>query len=237
VVGALSVVPIVFSFDRGLWLAIACGLFYLAVRFALAGRTALLGALFGVLLLVTIVVLLTPLQSLIVTRLQNGSSDSARLTLSILSTEAAVASPIIGYGDTRREYGSDKSIAIGKTANCTACGNRSAGSNGQFWLLLITTGFVGAALYMGFFAYGCWRYWGDLSPYGVTGVMILLFGFVFSIAYGAVGSPLTFIMLGYALLWKNDRESRLANSPPAMADLRTARPDDGPRGITAGAPA
>src|SRR6266702_3358057 len=79
------------------------------------------------------------------------------------------------------------------------------GGNGQLWMLLITSGFLGAALYCSFFLYGIWRYWRDPTPYGLVGVLVLILGFPFMLVYIAVGPPLAFTMLAYALLWKNDR--------------------------------
>jgi predicted tellurium resistance membrane protein TerC len=78
------------------------------------------------------------------------------------------------------------------------------GANGQFQLLLVTNGFGGTMFYLAFFAYGAWRYRRDATPYGLAGVLVLLMGFVFMIAYDAVGEPLCFTMLAYALLWRND---------------------------------
>lgn len=233
VVMLLSVVGIIISYDRGLWLAIACALLYLAIRFAGQGKTALLAGFVVAILLVVIVVLVTPLSGIITTRLQNGQSDTSRTTLSILSVKDALASPILGYGDTRREYGSSKSIAIGRTVNCSACGQRSAGSNGQLWLLLITTGFTGTIFYMAFFGYGVWRYRHDKTPYGMVGVLVLVLSFVFSVAYDAGGGTLSFTLLAYAVLWKNDREARQSNRPPAIADKRSPQLIGGRRGIAA----
>ena len=225
VVLALSVLPIINSYDRGLWLAIACALFYLAVRFAAQGKLALLAGFCVGLLALTLIFLATPLSSLISTRLANGQSDTARSSLSTLAVKDALGSPLIGYGDTRREFGSQKSIAIGRTANCSACGQRSVGSNGQLWLLLITTGFTGTILYMGFFGYGIWRYRRDRTPYGITGVLVLVLGFVFSVAYDAVGGTLAFTMLAYAILWRNDRELNRVNDPLAASNALAARAD------------
>jgi hypothetical protein len=235
VVLVLSVVGIITSYDRGLWLAIVCAFFYLAVRFAIRGRTALLAGFVCGLLLVVVVVLLSPLSGIITNRLQNGQSDTSRTALSILSVKDAVASPIIGWGDTRREFGSSKSIAIGRTANCSACGQRSAGSNGQLWLLLITTGFAGTLFYMAFFGYGIWRYRHDETPYGITGVLVLVLSFVFSVAYDAVGGTLAFTMLAYVILWKNDRELQHSNGPPSTAPGHATRANGELRDITAGA--
>ena len=52
------------------------------------------------------------------------------------------------------------------------------------------------------------RFWGDDTPYGLAGVLVLVLTFVFMIAYTAVGAPLGITMLAYALLWRNDRKLR-----------------------------
>jgi hypothetical protein len=62
---------------------------------------------------------------------------------------------------------------------------------------------VGAALYLGFFGYGIWRFRRDRTPYGIAGVLVLLLSFVYMFTYDAVGAPLGFTMLSYALLWKS----------------------------------
>jgi hypothetical protein len=86
-------------------------------------------------------------------------------------------------------------------------------------MLLICDGFLGTVLYLGFFAYGCWRYRRDTTPYGVAGVLVLLLSFVFMFSYNATGAPLGFTMLAYALLWRNARARRqqatLATGMPA----------------------
>ena len=223
IVLAVALVPVVYSLDRGLWVGLGVSILYVAVRFALRGRLALLAGLFGVLALVAVVVVASPLQSLISQRLSHGKSNAVRSSLSGLAIDVAAASPIVGWGDTRHEQGSTNSIAVGKTAKCHSCGSRDIGGNGQFWMLLITSGFLGAGLYCAFFLYGIWRYWRDPTPYGMVGVLVLILGFPFMIVYIAVGPPLAFTMLAYALLWKNDRilhEEAVEAAAESEAQLR-----------------
>jgi Kef-type K+ transport system membrane component KefB len=162
------------------------------------------------------IIVATPLQSVVGQRLVHGKSNAHRASLSILATRDALSSPIIGYGDTRHQQGSVTSIAVGKTAKCKQCGQVSVGNNGQLWLLFICSGFAGAALYLAFFAYGTWRFWRDTSPEGIAGVLVLLLTFVFMIAYDAVGAPLAITMLSYALLWRNEMARRQAAAPAIM---------------------
>jgi hypothetical protein len=117
-----------------------------------------------------------------------------------------LTSPILGYGDTRREQGGSNSIAVGRSKNCPSCGNNSVGSHGQLWLLIFANGFVGAFFYFAFFGYSVWRFRRDRTPYGLAGILVLLLGFVFSVVYEAVGPTLVFSMLALVLLWRNDTE-------------------------------
>jgi hypothetical protein len=237
IVMLVALVPVVYSLDRGLWVGLGISILYVAVRFALRGKLALLAGLFGVLALVAIVVVASPLQSLISQRLSHGKSNAVRSSLSGLALDVAASSPVLGYGDTRHELGSTNSIAVGKTAKCHSCGSRDIGGNGQLWMLLITSGFLGAALYCGFFIYGIWRYWRDPTPYGLVGVLVLILGFPFMIVYIAVGPPLAFTMLAYALLWKNDRVLQKQAEEAAAESAAQLRAQIGARAVAARAQA
>jgi hypothetical protein len=235
IVLGVALVPVVYSLDRGLWVGLGVSVLYVAIRFALRGKLALLAGLFGVLALVAVVIVASPLQGLIQTRLSHGKSNAVRSSLSGLATDVALSSPVVGYGDTRHEQGSTNSIAVGKTAKCHSCGSRDIGGNGQFWMLLITSGFLGAGLYCAFFLYGIWRYWRDPTPYGLVGVLVLILGFPFMIVYIAVGPPLAFTMLAYALLWKNDRELHKEAVEAAAESAAQLRAQLSARAVAAGA--
>jgi hypothetical protein len=222
---AVALVPIVYSLDRGLWIGIGVSLCYLAFRFAARGRLGLLGAIGGGAVLAIIVILASPLHGIITQRLAHQNSNSIRASLSVAALKDAEASPLIGYGDGRHVQGSSSSIAVGPSASCAQCGQADVGSNGQLWLLLVCDGFLGAAFYLGFFAYGIWRYRRDQTPYGLAGVLVLLLSFVYMFAYVAVVAPLAFTMLAYALLWRN--ESQLRTPDPDSIDPAAAAVPEG----------
>ncbi len=121
--------------------------------------------------------------------------------------------------DTRHEQGSTNSIAVGKTLKCLSCGSRDIGGNGQLWMMFISNGLLGAFLYCAFFLFGICRYWRDPTPYGLAGVLVLLLQFPFMLVYVAVGPPLVWTMLAYALLWKNDRVLKQERAEAAAARL------------------
>jgi hypothetical protein len=202
---------LLYSLNRGAWIATGFAVVYLAVRLAAKGRIGMIGGLLALLGVAVIVVVATPLHTVISLRLQNGKSDDIRSSLFTLSLQDGLASPILGYGDTRQQRGSPQSIAIGPSAACEACGQNEVGSTGQLSLLIVSTGFVGAGLYYGFFAYGAWRYRRDKTAYGQVGVLVILLSFIYMFTYDAVAAPLGLTMLAYAVLWRND-----AVRPPAQ---------------------
>jgi hypothetical protein len=231
----ISIVPIVFSFDRGLWVGLVVGAAYLVVRLGARNPKVLL-VFVGALLLVVGVLAVTPLLSLVSARAGQGSSDAGRTNQAVVAVKGALTSPVLGYGDTRREQGASNSIAVGKSANCPDCGNNSIGAHGQLWLLLFANGFTGTIFYMGFFGYGLWVFRRDKTPYGLAGSLILILGFVFSVVYEAVGPTLSFMMLAYVLMWRNDmyRRDQLA---AAEADELPTAGGNGVASLPAGGPA
>jgi hypothetical protein len=218
----IAVVPIVFSLDRGLWLAIIVAISYLGLRLAAQGRLAVLGGLIAALALAAVVIAVTPLQGMITNRLANGASDASRGSLAIAATVDAAASPLVGYGDTRHQQGSVQSLSVGRSAKCPTCGQRTIGGNGQLWLLLISDGFLGAGLYVGFFLYSFWRYRRDRTPYGLAGQLTLLVTFVLMLSYTATGAPLGFTMLALAMLWRNAQARRPQVAEPGSELARAA---------------
>jgi len=201
----VCIVPLLYSLNRTCWIGAGLAVAYVALRLAARGRMAMLAGICAALALVGILILATPLSSIVSGRLtSHKNSNDLRSSLDVLAVKDAAASPVIGYGDTRQQQGSDKSIAVGPTAKCKNCGQQEVGSTGQLWLLLVCDGFAGTALYVGFFAYGVWRFRRDGTPFGIAGSLALLLGFVYMISYDAVGAPLGFTMLAYAMLWRND---------------------------------
>ncbi len=202
----LALVALVYSLNRGAWIATAFAAFYLAARLAARGRVAILGALISVVVLLGVVVVVSPLGSIITLRLQNGQSNAIRSSLFALSLRDGIASPILGYGDTRQQRGSPLSIAVGPTPGCPVCGNAAVGSTGQASLLLVCTGFVGLFLYCAFFARTAWRFRRAKSPYGWIGLLVILMSFIYIFTYDAVTAPLGLTMLACALLWRDDMD-------------------------------
>lgn len=209
---AVSLVPVVFSLNRGVWVGLAVSVVYVLFRFALSGRVAPLGALVLVTGLATAVFLASPLSGVVAERLAHPHSNATRSSLAIQSVKAAWHSPVIGYGSTRQQVGSNQTIAVGPTQLCPRCGSRDIGSTGHLWFLLIAQGFVGALAYVAWLLRVLWRYRRDSTPVGVAGGLTIVLMLVYMWVYEAIAMPLCVAVIAMALLWRNERTRRAARA-------------------------
>jgi hypothetical protein len=145
----------------------------------------------------------TPLGDTVQARLDNGKSNGVRSFLIDKALDGFTGSPIIGYGGTRNTLGGRNSITVGESAGCERCGNFTVGGNGQLWQLIYAHGAAGTVGYLGFFAYGLWRFRRDRSPIGIAGSAALVTSFSAMLWYNSLVTPLAFMVLAYALLWRN----------------------------------
>jgi hypothetical protein len=202
----ISIVPAVLSLNRGLWIGLALLVLYVAIRHVLAGRIWILGALGLVGAALAVALVATPLGTVVNARLDNGKSNGVRSFLVDRALEGFVKSPVIGYGGTRNTVGGRQSITVGESAGCERCGNFTVGGNGQLWQLMYSHGAAGTAGYLGFFAYGLWRFRRDRSAVGIAGSAAIVTSFAAMLWYNALVTPLAFTFLAYALLWRTDIE-------------------------------
>jgi hypothetical protein len=200
---AVSVVPAVASLNRGLWIGIGLLLLYVAFRYVLAGRLWILALLPVVTAGLALAMIATPLGDTVQARLDNGKSNGVRSFLIDKALDGFTGSPIIGYGGTRNTLGGRNSITVGESASCERCGNFTVGGNGQLWQLIYAHGAAGTVGYLGFFAYGLWRFRRDRSPIGIAGSAALVTSFSAMLWYNSLVTPLAFMVLAYALLWRN----------------------------------
>ncbi|WP_433434657.1 hypothetical protein [Nonomuraea sp. CA-141351] len=196
---ALAAIPIVYSLNRGLWIGLGLALTYLVLR--LGGRARVL--LCGAAVVAALVFALSPLASLFAQRLDKPHSNDIRAFTVSATVAAAAHSPIIGYGNTRNAMGNHRTITTGRTQWCEGCGHPPLGSDGQLWLLIITQGFTGAALYVAFFLGAIRRHWGDRSPIGLAGVLVMGLVLLYMFIYDGLVTPLSLYLISFALLWRN----------------------------------
>jgi hypothetical protein len=139
----VSVIPLVFSLDRGSWFSAGVSMVYAMLRLA-AGRNRKMARISRAIIvsgiLVGLIVLLSPLWSLILLRLNHGYGDRTRALLYESSILAVEQSPILGYG-------APVSITL-VNPNAPLVGP-SVGTHGQFWTIIVAHGIPGVVLFMG----------------------------------------------------------------------------------------
>ncbi|MGN9784656.1 hypothetical protein ACTMTF_24700 [Nonomuraea sp. ZG12] len=199
VVIALAAVPIAYSLNRGLWIGLGLAVGYLIVR--VGGRTRI--TLCAAAATGALVFALSPLAPLVVQRLDSPHSNGIRAFTVSATIEAATHSPVIGFGNTRNATGNHRTITTGKTGWCPGCGHPPLGGDGQLWLMLITQGFVGAALYVAFFVGAIRRHWTDRTPIGLAGVLVMGLVLLYMFVYDGLVTPLSLYFISFALLWRN----------------------------------
>jgi hypothetical protein len=204
---AISIAPMIYSLNRGLWIGLALAAAYVAVRYALAGRLWIIGAVTAAALAFGAALMATPLGGIVGDRLENGKSNGVRSFLVERALDGIGESPLIGFGSTRTTVGGRQSITVGESAECERCGNFTVGGNGQFWQVLYAHGLAGTVAYLGFFAYGLWRFRRDRSAVGIAASTAIVTSFSSMFVYNTLVTPLAFMFLAYALLWRNATET------------------------------
>lgn len=204
---ALGIVVLVYSLNRAAWMGVGVAVAYVAVRLALRGRLVMVASLVLAAAISLGALLATPLGDVVTQRLENGKSDSIRSFTTQKAFELSAKAPITGFGTTRSTFGSSSSIAVGKSSQCPQCGNASIGMNGYFYMLIVTTGFVGAALFFGFGAVQLWRTRMLWNPIVVAGSTVILMTAFYGFFYdGATWLLVPFATLG--ILWREDQRAR-----------------------------
>jgi O-antigen ligase len=142
-----SVIPLVFSLDRGAWLSAGGAMVYATFRLARGRNAQVLKAVSLGAIVIGTLLFVTPLGQIIVVRLNNGYGDAHRAYLYRTSFELVKHSPFVGYG-----------------APVNVEGNLAAGTHGQLWTVLVSQGFVGLLFFTGFLLWALWKASRRLPP-------------------------------------------------------------------------
>ncbi len=199
VVVIVAGVTLLYSLNRGAWAGVVLGVLFVVLVLALRGH---LLPLVGVLIAVVVasqIFLNSPLKQVYENRANNSVSNGIRLFTTQKALELSAQSPVIGFGSTRAAVGSKSSIAIGKTPQCPTCGNISIGINGNFFTLLVATGWGGTLLFFGFWVGQAWRSRRDMSVVGIACQLTLLTAFFYGFFYN-IELVVPFLVL--ALMWR-----------------------------------
>lgn len=137
----LALVPAFATLNRGMFIAVGFSLIYVAIRYACRGRVGpLLGLVLGLVVVLTFAIASGAVADL-TSRLEYSQTNYGRSTIYNEAFQGAVASPVFGNGAPKPSAVLDISI----------------GTQGQFWTVLFSYGFIALGAYMGWFAYLAFR--------------------------------------------------------------------------------
>ncbi len=193
----LSVVPGVVSLNRGLWLSLGLGLLYAGFRFGLSGKTKLLGQMFIGGLVLSVILIFSPLNDLVSARVNNESpSDATRSSLILGAIEGASERPVFGWGAPRPNP-NPKHPPIG--------------THGQLWSLSFSHGLVGLIGYMG--AMFSFLFWArkQVTRVGVWAHTVILIGIIQTPFYLQVPHQLFTIFAAVAIAIRLQQDPTGAN--------------------------
>lgn len=203
VVLVLAAIPIVWSLNRGLWLAVGCCCLGLLVLLATRRNHAALAGLVVVVVLGGFALTSTPLGTTIGERLSHPHSNERRSQLLVATVDSMTSgSPVVGFGSTRNVAGTFTSIAGGAKPDCPACGVPPLGTQGQLWLVLFSQGWIGTAFFLTFFVLALRRTWrcrtvNQTVATFVIGVFLLQLS-----VYDTLELPMMLVMTAIGLAWR-----------------------------------
>jgi hypothetical protein len=207
VVALISIPPLVFSLNRGLWLGLGAATVFVAVRLAASGRFAAVGGVVAGLVLLAVLIPTTPLGGLVSERLANQHSNEGRSELAVRAVESAFEeSPIIGFGGSRAVAGNFYSIAGGKTAECPSCSPPQIGTQGHLWLLIFGHGLGGALFFLAFFVRRFVAGLRDHSRDAVALCAVIVFYFTVMFVYDLLTMATFVAMIAFGVLWRRETE-------------------------------
>lgn len=219
-----TVVPVVLSLNRGLWIGIGVSVLWLLGRMMFQGHLLRVFAGLAVGVVAVVAVVVSPLGGVIDARLQNGVSNDIRAFVDHLSIVAVQHSPVLGYGGNRHANGSASSIAVGPSPACPNCGDVATGSTGQLWATLFNQGLVGALLYFGFFAVSIWVYRKQRGALAEAALLSIALTFVYMLFYSAVPIAPTLSMIAVGMLWREREAQRSTARPRGVVAPRRVLP-------------
>lgn len=180
---ATSLIPVFISLNRGLWLSLGVALVYAASR---SGEVARLArrALLALVTLGLLVIVFTPVGSVVGERAETDHSSEGRFLLYEEAVRITAESPIIGLGGPR-PYEGDRIIPF-------------VGTQGTLWTVLVSTGYVGLGLFLAAWLRFVWEtragpivtFWCHVT---------LIIGLVQILVYDLIPSSLHIVLIAAAL--------------------------------------
>ncbi len=207
----VSLLPVVFSLNRMLWLCLVVTAIYASLRFAMRGRKGGVQGVLSFAIVFVMVLSFGPTRQLIDDRIATPHSNQGRTILYKEAADSVQKSPLLGYGGPRPSQANPNLPSVG--------------TQGQFWLVLFSHGIPGALLFVSFFACACWRTRRARSPMALWCHVVVVLALVQMPFYGLLPSQLNIIMIAIAIA------SREADDPDPEVEVTfveraTPRRDD-----------
>jgi O-antigen/teichoic acid export membrane protein len=189
---AASLVPMIFSLNRGMFLSLAVAIAYVALRLAVRGRLGSLVSVIALTALLAIVVVMTPLGHLVTGSFSSthGHSNATRLSLYQQAAAGTNASPVFGHGEPQPVTGSVLS------------GTPAIGTQGQLWMVLYSNGYPAALFFIAFFVGVLWQTRRARGAVGLLLHTVSLVALVQIPVYGWLPDELQVVMVVAALAYR-----------------------------------
>lgn len=196
-----SLIPVFISLNRGLWLSLGIALIYAAGRSGDVARLAR-KALLALVTVGMLVIVFTPVGSIVEGRAENDHSSQGRTRLYEAAFTTTLESPIIGLGGPR-PFPGDRIYP-------------NIGTQGLFWTVLVSTGYVGLGVFLAAWLRLIWE-----TRAGPTVTfwchVVLIVGLVQILVYDMIPSSLHIVFIAAALGFRAARH----RAEHEEADLRT----------------
>lgn len=145
----LSIVPILLSLNRGLWVALGVLAVYVSVRLLRRGRITAVVGFVMILATAGAIIAASPLGALLWTRVTTPSqSNISRIRVYDTVLQSVQTSPLFGFATPLVPSAATAALGSGSSQ-----GTPAIGTQGQLWLVLYSHGYVGAALFVGWFLF------------------------------------------------------------------------------------
>jgi hypothetical protein len=221
----VAAVPIAYSLNRGLWMAIALAAAAALMLLVLRRSPAQAAMALVLAAIAAMVIWVSPLGDLARERVEHQHSNDRRGAL-LTETVSSVSqgSPLVGFGSTRDVQGSFESIAGGATPDCPACGVPPLGTQGHLWLVLFSQGWLGLAFFLIFVVLAlirsvrC-RTVNEAICTFVVGIFLIQLAI-----YDTLGLPLMIVMIAIGLVARERIGPRTATVSALTRDLRRGAP-------------
>jgi hypothetical protein len=141
---AASVVPGVFSLDRGMWLSIGVGVVYAFFRLGARHDSRVALRILTIVLVMGLVIAVSPLGALVSGRFSHKTGDTSRLARDVAAQAQVTANPWLGYGAPNQ-------------ATSVTHTQKSVGTESEIFLLLYSHGVPGLFMAAIWLAYTVFR--------------------------------------------------------------------------------